>query len=82
MLISKYLKFLEKYNSLQRWPKYLCILGTVPLYTQSSAAREPVLHLSHDWITDTEETGLESGFHQEGDLDLQMWKFQQKLNPE
>lgn len=50
--------------------------GTVPLCIQSSAAREPVLHLSHDWITDTEETGLEFCFHQEGDLDLQMWEFQ------
>lgn len=58
------------------------VLGTVPLCIQSSAAREPVLHLSHDWITDTEETGLEFGFHQEGDLNLKMWEFQQKLKPE
>lgn len=49
---------------------------TVPLCIQSSAAREPVLHLSHDWITDTEETDLEFCFHQEGDLDLQMGEFQ------
>lgn len=52
------------------------VLETVPLCTQSSVVREPVLHLSHDWTTDREETGLEFGFHQEGGLNLQMREFQ------
>lgn len=51
-------------------------LRIVPLCTQSSVAIEPVLRLSHDWTTDTEETDPEFGFHQEGGLNLQMRSFQ------